>query len=818
MTSVKEKWSSSVKEKDSAEEPNQLQTDKSELTDGESLDLKGKAPQNLEKGKDKATSSTAQPKKIVKQVKKSNMQGNKKMKLKRGPREFVDMMKSLTKEQLAAVEEMGFGKLIHFDITAIPAKLAYALLESFDQATCSIKLHRGTLHISEEDVYVTLGLPQGEMKIRRSGRQSSHDFLDELAEAGSLNRNNMGPKYLIKQLMKDKGGGEWFRKVFIIIVDTILFAPSADGYCKTHIMEYIDHIAEVRNYNWCGYVLDMLVFAHDTWRLNTSTPFTGPISFLVVCYVDRIVYKTRLVSRRFPTIKGWTAALLRRRQALEINTGQFGKGCKEPIADPIRLEAQYKSPTQVCVTAEAQELEDDVYKSAHGPTFSLGFGFGKKSEDNITTSGMNGIVFINSDSACKEKDEHVDDVPKDVDLQAEIKSAINAYIEMGDDPEFMTLAMNNTTNRVDDVKAQIKSAMNAFMQIGDDDFMSSPVNNKATQKLGTQLVVYDKENRVGKGRMEVRSRSELKISLALRSPFNERMVKIQSKLSIEEKHAYYWILTTSHMNENTLVYDDDVVQVTKLEFCSLIPRKLIEVGVINAWGSYLNNMEEFRAPSSPKRLFFTTYPCLYTIVTKPASVDVKMLITTFGNNLDNEVKEIPNFKWAETDMVFFPICSNEHYYLVCFFLNRSSIVILDNSKNGDDNDLTKNYGDIPETLRLFFCRYMTTTGLHAQCKYVIKSKIERLKMNWRTKDNVEDCGVFLMRHMESYMGQRLQDWKCGLSVRSKNKLQRLRAKYCGALMNAGNNHEYFNNKKSTTSHYENDSKYMKIDVEKMITD
>ena len=40
-----------------------------------------------------------------------------------------------------------------------------------------------------------------------------------------------------------------------------------------------------------------------------------------------------------------------------------------------------------------------------------------------------------------------------------------------------------------------------------------------------------------------------------------------------------------------LVYDDDVVKVTKMKMCSLIPRKLIVVGVVDAWASNLNNME-----------------------------------------------------------------------------------------------------------------------------------------------------------------------------------------------------------------------------------
>lgn len=55
-----------------------------------------------------------------------------------------------------------------------------------------------------------------------------------------------------------------------------------------------------------------------------------------------------------------------------------------------------------------------------------------------------------------------------------------------------------------------------------------------------------------------------------------------------------------------------------------------------------------------------------------------------------------------------------------------------------------------------------------------------LQMPWRTKNNGVDCGVFAMRHMETYMGGGLKNWKSGLlneSTDQKTQLNRLRCKY-----------------------------------------
>lgn len=89
-------------------------------------------------------------------------------------------------------------------------------------------------------------------------------------------------------------------------------------------------------------------------------------------------------------------------------------------------------------------------------------------------------------------------------------------------------------------------------------------------------------------------------------------------------------------------------------------------------------------------------------------------------------------------------------------------------------------------------------------------------MPWRTTTNAEDCGVFLMRHMETYKGERVEYWNCGLKKSSKGLLQSLRAKYCSALMNAIISHKCLNNKRITTRYYVEESKNKDIDVEKMI--
>ncbi|CAH1421787.1 unnamed protein product [Lactuca virosa] len=62
-------------------------------------------------------------------------------------------------------------------------------------------------------------------------------------------------------------------------------------------------------------------------------------------------------------------------------------------------------------------------------------------------------------------------------------------------------------------------------------------------------------------------------------------------------------------------------------------------------------------------------------------------------------------------------------------------------------------------------------------------------MPWRTINNHIDCGVFKMRHMETYMGGSMNEFKVGFKNESSaqdDQLAKLRTKYVYKMIN----HEY----------------------------
>nr|GMC66491.1 hypothetical protein DM860_015094 [Ipomoea batatas] len=63
---------------------------------------------------------------------------------------------------------MGFDHLREQQISRIPGKLAWWLLTNFDARSCSLRVQDGKeLHITEEDVALTLGFPRGNIRIEK---------------------------------------------------------------------------------------------------------------------------------------------------------------------------------------------------------------------------------------------------------------------------------------------------------------------------------------------------------------------------------------------------------------------------------------------------------------------------------------------------------------------------------------------------------------------------------------------------------------------------------------------------------------------------
>ncbi|KAL1809147.1 hypothetical protein ACET3Z_026137 [Daucus carota] len=133
---------------------------------------------------------------------------------------------------------------------------------------------------------------------------------------------------------------------------------------------------------------------------------------------------------------------------------------------------------------------------------------------------------------------------------------------------------------------------------------------------------------------------------------------------------------------------------------------------------------------------------------------VSETFTLFSEGMDKILDTFDVSKVEDVDMVFFPITKSEHFYLICYDIRNQGHFIIDNIKR--EGNPKPFYNRVPDIL---------------------------------TTWNSMDCGIFVMRHIETFKGDP-KKWDSGLAeegIIQDHQLRRLRIKYNTAILSSGLN-------------------------------
>ncbi|KAH6824982.1 hypothetical protein C2S53_020137 [Perilla frutescens var. hirtella] len=237
-------------------------------------------------------------------------------------------IEKMNKKQKSDVMSIGFGPILLLKIKECPQKLSYWVLDNFDPKSCEITLQDGQrVHIDADDVSLILGFPRGPRPIGKEMRNVECPMTELWREHFQKRSDTILAKDVCKEMLSHREGGMWFKRLFIVLLTCCLIENSGNDLfpqIMSHLLVDVDNVAD---YDWCDYLLRCLVEHTLIWQKNKDKHFTGPILFLTLLYVDRVVLYRRVVPRSIPAINGWTYRLLCKRETAEIKSGGFGGGC-----------------------------------------------------------------------------------------------------------------------------------------------------------------------------------------------------------------------------------------------------------------------------------------------------------------------------------------------------------------------------------------------------------------------------------------------------------------------------------------------------------
>nr|GMD17745.1 uncharacterized protein LOC109164944 [Ipomoea batatas] len=123
----------------------------------------------------------------------------------------------------------------------------------------------------------------------------------------------------------------------------------------------------------------------------------------------------------------------------------------------------------------------------------------------------------------------------------------------------------------------------------------------------------------------------------------------------------------------------------------------------------------------------------------------------------------------------FPLSDHGHYYIISVDLKKMKMDIIDNCPTPATHK--SKYGSALADLQAFLASFFVNANLHERAVQVRRLKPKRMQMSWRDGTIPEDSGIYTMRHMESYLGQGVSGWECGLVKGDRNIVNDLRKKF-----------------------------------------
>ncbi|KAL4572591.1 hypothetical protein LXL04_019371 [Taraxacum kok-saghyz] len=697
------------------------------------------------------------------------------------PKSFIDVIKGLNKKQKEAVEEIGFGSFIGMKLKHIPTRLGFFVVDNYDKEANCIRLGHEYLEITKDKISDAFGLPANGVEM---------EYLEE------CNKDN--------ELLKRWNDMFGDRK-----------KKNKDGHIEENLLnKLVENVDKIQEIDWCQFVQDCLKVSRDNWDPKApNDTYNGPLTLLVLIYADGVKCSKHLKRRRLPLIQSWSNFDIETRERIEIAEGKFGsEGLRDDdIEDDVYVNER---GSKECDTEQSLEREEDwqitVCKSNVSPV--------KKKIIVELQRTYNEVVKAKNkfqSTVCKALKKFPDcDIVKEFDRK--VKSLYKGEVEDEDG-----IGIDNTSEEHEEYNDENNVSHSELQEEVDGEDVKQVQN---TNKEGEDDIEVHNTNKEGEGdNNDIEEEDEREVySIDKEGEGDDIDIQVSDTEVAEEedgtevqqdKRAYLSFIFKRRIPISYSVEDkverailsmikkkSDVLFQSKFtstvcvreDFESLFPKQCLYSNVIDCFARVLNYEEKYKPEGSPKRLFLGCHLLDNSVV--KAVIDgnkeeFDSVFNTFNMAVINwKDEEYQSWRIGSFDMVFFPICQHQHFYLLILDMKMNKFLIVDNSSNCIS---TKDrYGEYPNVMLKLFSKLLYMDN-HPNIESIKKLKPIRAKMPCRTKDNKYDCGIYVMRHMEDYVGQKAKDWDCGIpkdSSKQESTLRMLRKKYlCRILTSDINN-------------------------------
>ncbi|KAL9690819.1 hypothetical protein QQ045_011230 [Rhodiola kirilowii] len=206
------------------------------------------------------------------------------------PKPLTDCVKTLNKEQRLYVASMGLEAMLHLNVNMVRAELAEWLLDSHTSKTSTLITSRGDVYIVPKDVHYILGLSLGGRNIILPNRTEADSPIVQQfrIQYGGIKDSTVTCKTIVEKIRQSDAADDTFKINFLVLFFSTMVESTKSEVSNQRILNGIEGTDDIRALNWCEFIYTCLRDTKDEWEGNRRSPYTGPITFLIIsvsCYV-----------------------------------------------------------------------------------------------------------------------------------------------------------------------------------------------------------------------------------------------------------------------------------------------------------------------------------------------------------------------------------------------------------------------------------------------------------------------------------------------------------------------------------------------------
>uniref|UniRef100_A0A803LLD9 Ubiquitin-like protease family profile domain-containing protein n=1 Tax=Chenopodium quinoa TaxID=63459 RepID=A0A803LLD9_CHEQI len=228
-------------------------------------------------------------------------------------------------EQKQAVEEIGFGGLLHLKLKTLNRQMLPWLVENFNAGSCMFTIATGKeFVVIRNDICDVFCLPLSDIYVPELNKNSEDESVDKRiiqAWRSDYGLSGKQPLHLSKSESRMVDGGEQFKRCFVLQAMSSFLAPTTNRTVSLKLLKVVEKKLKkaVQKYK------------DDETAQNVS----GCLLALQIMYFHRLNFQGEKESSTLPLIQHWTDVKIKKRIKLEIKAGGYGQGPLDTFTYPV---------------------------------------------------------------------------------------------------------------------------------------------------------------------------------------------------------------------------------------------------------------------------------------------------------------------------------------------------------------------------------------------------------------------------------------------------------------------------------------------------